>query len=73
MAPNIIEHDVYGKKTLCKCPKCGCKHTLRIRWIGRGTPWKFCGMCAQGVDTYEHIEDSGNAPWYAIRRTTALS
>lgn len=29
----------------CICPKCGVKHVVNFRWIGRGTPRKFCRSC----------------------------
>ena len=69
----FIDHETHGRKTVCICPKCRRKHTVKMRWIGRGIVWKFCRPCKNECDNYEHIDDSGNAPWYAIRRTTALS
>jgi hypothetical protein len=36
----------FGKvKVECICPKCGTKHMMNFRWIGRGTPRKFCPLC----------------------------
>lgn len=32
-------------KVECICPNCGKKHTMNIRWIGRGMPRKFCQSC----------------------------
>ena len=32
-------------KVECICPKCGQKHTMNFRWIGKGTPRKFCQAC----------------------------
>jgi len=29
----------------CICPKCGIRHQMNFRWIGRGTPRKFCPLC----------------------------
>jgi hypothetical protein len=69
----FIDQETYGRKTLCKCPKCGCKHALKMRWIGRGIPWKFCGTCSPMAGDYDHIEDNGSAPWGEIRRSAALS
>ena len=32
-------------KIECICPKCGIKHKMKLLWIGRGTPRKFCQTC----------------------------
>ena len=32
-------------KIECICPKCGQKHVMTFRWIGRGTPRKYCQSC----------------------------
>lgn len=32
-------------KVECICPKCGVKHSMVFRWIGRGVPRKFCKSC----------------------------
>ena len=29
----------------CICPKCGQMHIMKIRWMGRGIPRKFCRNC----------------------------
>jgi len=29
----------------CRCPKCKSLHFMRIRWYGRGVPWKYCKAC----------------------------
>jgi hypothetical protein len=47
---NIIEEfdDMiyYDKSKIeCICPKCGKKHVMNFRWVGRGTPRKFCPSC----------------------------
>ena len=68
---NIQVFGVYGKKTLCKCPKCQGKHHLRMRYIGRGVPWKFCDACKAVIGDFDHIEDGGAAPWGEIRRSAA--
>ena len=39
--------------TECICPKCGTIHKMRIRWIGRGIPRKFCEKCKKAVDWLE--------------------
>ena len=37
--------EVYGPQTLCNCPRCKRDHTMRIKFIGRGTPRKYCPNC----------------------------
>jgi transposase-like protein len=32
-------------KVACICPGCGKMHVMKIRWIGRGVPRKFCQHC----------------------------
>jgi len=32
-------------KVECICPGCGKMHVMKIRWIGRGVPRKFCESC----------------------------
>jgi hypothetical protein len=29
----------------CICPKCRHRYTVKMRWIGRGTPRKYCTAC----------------------------
>ena len=33
--------------TECLCPKCGLVHKMKIKWIGRGIPRKFCEKCSK--------------------------
>jgi transposase-like protein len=36
----------FGKSKLeCICPGCGKMHVMKIHWIGRGVPRKFCESC----------------------------
>jgi hypothetical protein len=36
----------FGKsKEECICPGCGKMHVMKMRWIGRGVPRKFCQSC----------------------------
>jgi hypothetical protein len=32
-------------KVECICPGCGKLHVMKMRWIGRGVPRKFCQRC----------------------------
>jgi hypothetical protein len=32
-------------KVECICPGCGKMHTMKMHWIGRGVPRKFCQYC----------------------------
>lgn len=35
-----------GKSKIeCICPGCGKMHVVKMRWIGRGVPRKFCQSC----------------------------
>ena len=63
----FIDGESYGKKTSCICPKCRRKHTMKMRWIGRGTPWKFCPACKHENDNYESMEGQFNK-YAAINR-----
>ena len=33
--------------TRCWCPRCETYHDVKLHWIGRGTPRKFCTRCKQ--------------------------
>lgn len=40
------EAEVFRKSKLeCICPGCGKMHVMKIYWIGRGVPRKFCESC----------------------------
>jgi len=42
----VSELEGYGKsKVECICPRCGKMHIMKMRWIGRGVPRKFCESC----------------------------
>ncbi len=37
-----------GKSKIeCICPGCGKMHVMKLRWIGRGVPRKFCQRCRE--------------------------
>ena len=40
------ESDDFEKRDVaCICPKCVKTHFIKMHWIGRGTPRKFCPSC----------------------------
>ena len=42
----VSEVEGFGKsKVECICPGCGKMHIMKMRWIGRGVPRKFCQNC----------------------------
>lgn len=42
----VLETEGLGKsKVECICPGCGKMHVMKMRWIGRGVPRKFCQSC----------------------------
>ena len=47
--PDFDEEDgVMGfakSKVECVCPGCGKVHVMKMKWIGRGVPRKFCQSC----------------------------
>ncbi len=37
---------VFSKSRIeCICPGCGKMHVMKMNWIGRGVPRKFCQNC----------------------------
>ncbi|MDD2388405.1 MAG: hypothetical protein PHP23_01545 [Desulfobacterales bacterium] len=42
---DVLADDVEAKNIECICPKCGMKHYMNFRWIGRGAPRKYCPEC----------------------------
>jgi hypothetical protein len=37
--------DFVKSKVECICPGCGKMHIMKMHWIGRGVPRKFCESC----------------------------
>jgi hypothetical protein len=37
--------DLAKQSVVCICPKCGQRHVVIFRWIGRGIPRKYCPPC----------------------------
>ena len=37
--------------TLCICPQCEKPHKMKMRWIGRGMPRKFCEKCKARISS----------------------
>lgn len=42
-------NETHGKSTECFCPRCRRTHKMKIRWIGRGMPKKYCFECRADV------------------------
>jgi hypothetical protein len=43
---HVSEDEGLGKSKIeCICPGCGKLHVMKLRWIGRGVPRKFCPSC----------------------------
>jgi hypothetical protein len=42
----------HGTPTICICPRCGKKYERKIFWTGKGTPKKFCVICAPFAEIY---------------------
>jgi transposase-like protein len=42
----LSDAESFSKTKLeCICPGCGKIHVMKMRWIGRGVPRKFCQSC----------------------------
>jgi hypothetical protein len=42
----VSEVEGFAKSKIeCICPGCGKMHSMRMHWIGRGIPRKFCQSC----------------------------
>jgi hypothetical protein len=51
---DVSDGDSSGKSKMeCICPKCGKMHVMKIRWIGRGVPHKFCQHCRDRAATLD--------------------
>ena len=37
----------------CICPKCMVRHSIYMRWTGRGVPRKYCTACRPQVAGYD--------------------
>jgi hypothetical protein len=66
--------EIYGQKTVCNCPRCRKDHTMRIKFIGRGVPRKYCPKCqivvgcrSSGMDGTTELNK------HALQRSAALS
>ena len=49
--------------TECLCPKCGTKHMMKLLWIGRGTPRKFCANCRKIRNEIADVHHERNFQW----------
>lgn len=43
----------------CICPRCGAVHKMKLLWIGRGTPKKYCQTCKNYVTSIEPLDFCG--------------
>ncbi|MCU0558981.1 MAG: hypothetical protein MUD16_02150 [Desulfobacterales bacterium] len=43
-------------KVECVCPGCGRVHVMKMKWIGRGVPRKFCQNCRDRETPLENEE-----------------
>jgi hypothetical protein len=51
---DVSELEGFGRsRTACVCPMCGKMHAMKIRWVGRGVPRKFCPHCRDRETPYE--------------------
>lgn len=46
-----IHYQLYAVNTVCRCPRCGREHKLKINWQGRGVPAKFCHNCNRYLES----------------------
>ena len=66
------DRETYGNATKCICPKCGRKHKVKMRWIGRGVPRKFCPPCKIANDDHDHVVEPRLNIWAAVRHTILM-
>ena len=61
-----IQREVRETATKCICPICRKEHNRMIKWMGRGTPRKYCKDCMDN----NIITCSGFAERFVDRQTT---
>ena len=42
---------------ICICPKCEETHVMKLKWIGRGIPKKFCKACEGRIGRLKGLPD----------------
>lgn len=52
----VVHFQLDARTTDCSCPRCGRKHKLKINWIGRGVPIKFCHNCNRRLNNLRNDE-----------------
>jgi transposase-like protein len=53
----------------CVCPKCEAVHRMRLKWIGRGIPKKFCPSCRGKIGRLKGLpEDVSGYKFNGVRR-----
>jgi hypothetical protein len=38
------------QKTKCICPRCNVEHIMKLHWVGRGIPKKYCESCLEIIE-----------------------
>ena len=63
---------INGKRFVgCVCPKCDGRHSVYMRWTGRGVPRKYCANCKPLISTYDDMavyEASVSAPEHSKKK-----
>jgi transposase len=63
--------ETYGPSTTCICPRCGKKHDMKLLWIGRGAPRKFCPSCKPMQEVFGAAVEQNTSWKIAIRQSIA--
>lgn len=46
---------------ICYCTKCETYHTVSMRWLGHGTPRKYCRHCRNTADVQHNCGETIHA------------
>lgn len=47
----------------CECPKCRTKHMIKMIWLGRGIPRKFCANCRKIRNEFADVHTERISNW----------